>query len=164
MPRTWRRGESFLSPVNASAGRHEPHSEALSESGHEVLHWSAAGQPTASDSEICAYARENAYVVLTNDLDFPQILAHTRESGPSVILLRGEPLIPEARASALLQALRDCELQLGQGAIVSLDWSGQTARSDTPLDLMNLQHNQARVYLLNQSIVRCQARSAAALL
>jgi predicted nuclease of predicted toxin-antitoxin system len=55
--------------------------EALSKAGHQALHWSAAGQPTASDREICAYAREKGYIVLTNDLDFPQILAHTRESG-----------------------------------------------------------------------------------
>jgi predicted nuclease of predicted toxin-antitoxin system len=27
---------------------------------------------------ICAYARDHGYVVITNDLDFPQILAHTR--------------------------------------------------------------------------------------
>ena len=79
--------------------------EALSQAGHETIHWSATGQPTASDSEICAYARENGYVVLTNDLDFPQILAHTRDSGPSVALLRGGPLTPEARASALIRRL-----------------------------------------------------------
>lgn len=107
--------------------------EALSEAGHEALHWSIAGQPGAPDSEICTYAREHGYVVLTNDLDFPQILAHTRESGPSVVLLRGEPLIPEMRASALLKALHECELQLGQGAIVSLDWSGQPRARVLPL-------------------------------
>jgi len=86
--------------------------------GHEALHWSEAGNPTASDAEICTFAREDEYVVLTNDLDFPQILAHT-----SVVLLRGEPLTPETRGSALLQALQDCVSELAQGAIVSLDWT-----------------------------------------
>jgi len=42
-----------------------------------LLHWSAVGQATATDAAICAYAREHGYVILTNDLDFPQILAHT---------------------------------------------------------------------------------------
>ncbi len=52
--------------------------------------------------------------VLTNDLDFPQILAYTRESGPSVVILRGEPLTPEVRGSALLQALRECESEFAR--------------------------------------------------
>jgi predicted nuclease of predicted toxin-antitoxin system len=87
-----------------------------------------------SDTEICAFAREHEYVVLTNDLDFPQILAHTRQSGPSVVLLRGEPLTPEVRGSALLQALQNCASELGQGAIVSLDWSGPPRARVLPLN------------------------------
>ena len=49
----------------------------LEGAGHEALHWSEAGDPAAPDAEICAFARERGYVILTNDLDFPQILAHT---------------------------------------------------------------------------------------
>ena len=70
----------------------------LADAGHEALHWSEAGDPTASDMEICAFAREHGYVVLTNDLDFPQILAHTRQCGPSVVLLGGEQLLTWAEA------------------------------------------------------------------
>ena len=102
--------------------------------GHEALHWSEAGDPTASDTEICAFAREHGYVVLTNDLDSPQVLAHTRQSGPSVVLLRGEPLIPETRGAALLQALESCASDLAQGAIVSLDWSGSPRARVLPLN------------------------------
>jgi predicted nuclease of predicted toxin-antitoxin system len=51
--------------------------EHLNGAGHEALHWSSLGSPAAKDREICAYARERGYVILTNDLDFPQILAHT---------------------------------------------------------------------------------------
>lgn len=86
--------------------------------GHEALHWSEAGDPA-----------------LTNDLDFPQILAHTRQSGPSVVLLRGEPLTPEVRGPALLQALQNCASDLAQGAIVSLDWSGPPRARVLPLDI-----------------------------
>ena len=106
----------------------------LADAGHEALHWSEAGDPTASDMEICAFAREHGYVVLTNDLDFPQILAHTRQAGPSVVLLRGEPLTPETRGSALTQALLDCASELMQGAIVSLDWSGPPRARVLPLN------------------------------
>jgi predicted nuclease of predicted toxin-antitoxin system len=107
--------------------------EYLKSAGHEAVHWSDVGHVQASDREICAYAREHNYIVLTNDLDFPQILANTRDSGPSVVLLRGEPLVPEERGASLLGAFRDCEPELLQGAIVSLDWSGQPRARVLPL-------------------------------
>jgi predicted nuclease of predicted toxin-antitoxin system len=42
--------------------------------GHEAVHWSSAGSISGKDSEMRDYARQFAYVILTNDLDFPQIL------------------------------------------------------------------------------------------
>jgi predicted nuclease of predicted toxin-antitoxin system len=62
----------------------------------EAVHWSSVGANSAKDGEICDYARQHTYVLLTNDLDFPQILAYTRQDAPSVVLLRGEPLVPVA--------------------------------------------------------------------
>ena len=103
------------------------------DAGHEAVHWSTIGKRTAPDSEICVFARERGYIVLTNDLDFPQILAHTRELGPSVVLLRGEPLVPELRCAALLQALENCASELAQGAVVSLDWSKEPRARVLPL-------------------------------
>jgi predicted nuclease of predicted toxin-antitoxin system len=105
----------------------------LRKAKHEVIHWSSVGSNSAKDSEICDYARQYAYVLLTNDLDFPQILAHTRQAAPSVVLLRGEPLVPETRGSALLRALQDCEAELNQGAVVTLDWSGKPRARVLPL-------------------------------
>lgn len=105
----------------------------LTKAGHDTIHWSSRGPSTARDREIFDYARQNGFIVLTNDLDFPQILAHTRESGPSVILLRGEPLVPETRGAALLRALRDCQGELSKGAILSLDWSGRARARLLPL-------------------------------
>jgi predicted nuclease of predicted toxin-antitoxin system len=105
----------------------------LHDAGHEAVHWSSVGDPQAPDREICAYAREHGQAVLTNDLDFPQILAYSQHDGPSVVLRRGEPLVPEIRGAALLQALRDCETELARGAIVSLDWSGPTRARVLPL-------------------------------
>src|ERR1035437_4338011 len=86
----------------------------LRNAGYEAVHWSSVGSNSAKDSEICDYARQSVYVILTNDLDFPQILAHTKQDAPSVVLLRGEPLVPEVRGSALLGALQDCEAELNQ--------------------------------------------------
>jgi predicted nuclease of predicted toxin-antitoxin system len=105
----------------------------LIEAGHTAAHWSAVGDPKAPDTEICAWARRRGYIVLTSDLDFPRILALAGSEGPSVVLLRGEPLIPEVRGAALLRALIDCEAELTQGAIVSLDWSGPPRARVLPL-------------------------------
>jgi predicted nuclease of predicted toxin-antitoxin system len=101
--------------------------------GYEAIHWSSVGPNSAKDGEICDYARQYAYVLLTNDLDFPQILAHTRQAAPSVVLLRGEPLVPEVRGSALLGALQNCETEINRGAIVTLDWSNRPRARVLPL-------------------------------
>jgi hypothetical protein len=49
------------------------------------------------------------------------------------VLLRGEPLVPEVRGSALLGALQDCEAELKQGAIVTLDWTDRPRARVLPL-------------------------------
>ena len=105
----------------------------LNGAGYETVHWSSVGPVSAKDQEICNYAAEQGFVLLTNDLDFPRILSHTRDAKPSVILLRGEPLIPEVRGGALLQALADCEAELNQGAILTLDWSDRPRARLLPL-------------------------------
>lgn len=97
---------------------------ALAEAGYDAVHWSAIGLHSAPDSAICEYARQHECAILTNDLDFPQILAHTREAKPSVILLRGEPLVPELRAVLVTAAIKSCHVELVAGAILTLDWSG----------------------------------------
>jgi predicted nuclease of predicted toxin-antitoxin system len=91
--------------------------------GLACSHWSETGDISASDGSICAYAREHGYVIVTNDLDFPQILAHTVQAKPSIILLRGQPLIPEIRGTILLRAILECGIELDAGAILTIDWS-----------------------------------------
>ena len=105
----------------------------LRDAGHQAVHWSSVGANSSGDDEICEYARRHSYVLLTNDLDFPQILAHTKESAPSVLLLRGELLVPEVRGPALLRALRDCEAEIDKGAVVTLDWSDKPRARVLPL-------------------------------
>jgi predicted nuclease of predicted toxin-antitoxin system len=96
--------------------------QTFSTAGHEAIHWSEVGPIRASDSIICQYARDHGFVLITNDLDFPRILAHTSQRKPSVILLRGEPLTPELRSKALLGAITDCSAELESGAILTIDW------------------------------------------
>ena len=96
--------------------------EFLAQDGWESIHWSSVGDIRAKDSHITDWARSHGCWILTNDLDFPQILAHTRAAGPSIVLLRGEPLTPETRGDEVRRVLHACFEQLAVGAIVSVDW------------------------------------------
>jgi len=51
--------------------------ECLRSAEFESVHWSDVGDPRATDRLITDWARINGYVILTNDMDFPQILAYT---------------------------------------------------------------------------------------
>jgi predicted nuclease of predicted toxin-antitoxin system len=95
---------------------------ALAAAGHEATHWSVVGTANAPDWAICEYARERGFVLMTNDLDFPRILAHTLDNKPSIILLRGEPLVPELRGQGVIRAITECSAELDAGAILTLDW------------------------------------------
>src|SRR5471030_504063 len=63
----------------------------LRNAGYEAIHWSSVGSNSAKDGEICDYARQSVYVLLTNDLDFPQILAHTKQDAPVLCSSVGNP-------------------------------------------------------------------------
>ncbi len=107
---------------------------ALASAGHEVIHWSEIGSPAAPDSAVCEYARLHTYALLTNDLDIPRILIHTPAGKPSVILLRGEPLVPESRGAALIQALKERAAELDTGAVVQLHWPDRPRTAVLPRD------------------------------
>lgn len=106
---------------------------ALTAAGHEAGHWSFLGDPRESDWTICEYARNRQFVLVTNDLDFPRIVAHTSNQKPSVILLRGEPLTPELRGEGLIRAIAECSVELETGAILTLDWSDRPRARLLPL-------------------------------
>jgi predicted nuclease of predicted toxin-antitoxin system len=93
----------------------------LEKSGFAAVHWSDCGLPTASDRELMHWAEQRGHIVLTADLDFPAILAATESRQPSVVVLRGDELTPEALGSALLAAIRQMEPELSAGAILSVD-------------------------------------------
>jgi predicted nuclease of predicted toxin-antitoxin system len=94
---------------------------ALRGAGHEAVHWVDIGMATAGDAEVMAYARQHGLVVLTNDLDFGDILAATGGDAPSVVQLRTDGLRFEAIGARVLQALADHADALSQGALMSID-------------------------------------------
>lgn len=89
--------------------------------GIEAVHWSAIGRATEPDAEIMKYAQSNSYVILTNDLDFGTLLAHTRNHSPSVILIRARLLIPRTIGQTILSILRQHQNAIETGALIIVD-------------------------------------------
>jgi predicted nuclease of predicted toxin-antitoxin system len=95
--------------------------ESLAESGINAIHWSKLGPMNAPDAELFARARAGGWVILTQDLDFPQILFETAANGPSAVLLRlRDDLNSEARrrvAAIIVQ----CQSEIESGALLVID-------------------------------------------
>jgi predicted nuclease of predicted toxin-antitoxin system len=89
--------------------------------GHTAVHWSSVGDLKATDAAVMAWARSNAYVVFTHDLDFGALLALTAQTGPSVIQMRTDDVTPETQGANLLAALERFAGPLAAGALISLD-------------------------------------------
>jgi predicted nuclease of predicted toxin-antitoxin system len=79
----------------------------LRAAGHEAVHWSTLGAPTASDESITVYASDHDFVVLTHDLDFGAILAATHADGPSVIQVRTGDVLSDKFVSLVSTAVND---------------------------------------------------------
>jgi predicted nuclease of predicted toxin-antitoxin system len=93
----------------------------LRQEGFEAVHWSAVGDPRASDATIMAWARDNGFVVFSHDLDFSALLAATQAVGPSVVQVRTQDVMPESIGRDIVRVLRLRATELAQGAIVSID-------------------------------------------
>lgn len=93
----------------------------LAQHGWSAVHWSTVGDPRADDTEIMAWALTNGYVVFTHDLDFGTMLALTRASGPSVLQVRGQNVLPEHMGPVVIAALRQHDADLAAGAIVVVE-------------------------------------------
>ena len=93
--------------------------------GRPAVHWSDVGAPDADDATIMAWARANGYAVFTHDLDFGTALALTHATGPSVIQVRGQNVMPEHLGPVVLALLRQYDAELAAGAIIAV---GKTNR------------------------------------
>lgn len=100
----------------------------LGSHGFEAAHWSQVGAKNASDETIMNWARAEAHVVVTNDLDFGQILALTHATGPSVVLIRGPKVLPSQIGDSVVECLKAHRQELEQGALVVIDHQRQRVR------------------------------------
>jgi predicted nuclease of predicted toxin-antitoxin system len=89
--------------------------------GRSAVHWSTVGDPRATDRVIMDWAVANGHVVFTLDLDFGTILALTHATGPSVLQVRAEDVLPDTIGALVLAALRQHETDLASGALVVVD-------------------------------------------
>ena len=69
-----------------------------------------------------AWALANGHVVFTHDLDFGTMLALTHASGPSVLQVRGQAILPEDIGPVVIAALRQYDAELAAGALVFVDF------------------------------------------
>ncbi|MCP4699796.1 MAG: hypothetical protein GY862_23535 [Gammaproteobacteria bacterium] len=93
----------------------------LKKEGFEAIHWRNIGKSTAPDEEIMEWARQNGYVVFTQDLDFGTLLALSGQNSPSIFQLRTENSLPQYSAHLVLNALKQFADILTQGALVTVN-------------------------------------------
>lgn len=100
----------------------------LQRHGWQAVHWSEVGDARASDRQIMDWATAHQHVVFTHDLDFGTILALTHETGPSVLQIRAENILPDHLEGPVIAALDQHEADLISGAIVVVDESRSRVR------------------------------------
>ena len=93
----------------------------LAQHGWSAVHWSTIGDPRAEDRVIMEWALANDQVVFTHDLDFGTMLALTHATGPSVLQVRGQNVLPEDIGPVVIAALRQHDDALAAGALVVVD-------------------------------------------
>ena len=75
-----------------------------------------------------AWAMANGCVVFTHDLDFGTLLAATQAKGPSVIQVRAQNILPDHLGPTVVDAIRQYETMLEQGALIAVDEARARAR------------------------------------
>ena len=88
----------------------------LSRHGWESRHWVDVG------------ASAKGYIVLTHDLDFGTMLALTHSTGPSVIQIRGDDVLPEHMESIVATAITQYAAELEAGALIVVDENRRRVR------------------------------------
>lgn len=93
----------------------------LREVGIDTIHVAEIGLSAAEDTEILQNSRDGERVVVTLDADFHALLALTEATSPSVIRIRIERLRAQALTDLLVTVISECEQDLEQGAVVTVE-------------------------------------------
>ncbi len=93
----------------------------LRQTGHEVVRVDEVLPSTAADEVILAKARQDGRTVLTQDLDFTNLIALRNHATPSVITLRLRSSRVEHVNEVLRRTLPGLENVVDTGAVVTVD-------------------------------------------
>lgn len=93
----------------------------LRETGIDTVHVSEIGYSTSEDAVILERGREEDSTVVTLDADFHTLLALSGAASPSVVRIRIEGLKGETAANLIRTVLMQCEEDLKQGAVVTVE-------------------------------------------
>ena len=74
------------------------------------------------------WAAEHGHVVFTHDLDFGTMLALSHATGPSVLQVRGQDVLPDALGEVVAAALNQHKSDLASGALVIVTQSNTRVR------------------------------------
>ncbi len=95
---------------------------ALTDAGHDAIHVTELGLESAPDHHILQAATGQDRVIVSADTDFGTILAETRATAPSMILVRRISSRRVEELSALILAnLEDVTEPLQQGAVIVIE-------------------------------------------
>jgi predicted nuclease of predicted toxin-antitoxin system len=92
----------------------------LCRAGYETIRVNKVLSASVPDEQILSYARDNEYVLITEDMDFSALLAVNGYDRPSVVSLRLSFSDPETVADRLIHILPACEGPLVDGCIVAV--------------------------------------------
>jgi len=97
--------------------------EALRNQGWDIIRVSEVMDERSKDIDVLAYAQEQNRVVITQDLDFSQILALRGYAKPSLINLRFENARPDFVAAHIhiIDVVSTMEKELEEGVVVTVD-------------------------------------------
>jgi predicted nuclease of predicted toxin-antitoxin system len=100
----------------------------LRNDGWDAIHVREVSMQKADDTEILEFGARDSRVVITLDRDFPQILALTAASRPSVVLIRQQRLRATGLAALLASIWREHEDALDQGCVLKVSARGTRIR------------------------------------
>ena len=92
----------------------------LRDLGYEAVHLHEEGLDRLPDPDILRKARREGCVVLTSDLDFGELLAHSGEALPSVVIFRLSSMRPESVNQHLAEVIERFSTDLERGVIASV--------------------------------------------
>ena len=95
--------------------------EALRNHGWDIIRVSEVMDEKSKDMDVLVYAQKQNKVVITQDLDFSQILALRGYAKPSLINLRFENARPDFVTARIIDVVSSMEKELEEGVVVTVD-------------------------------------------